>query len=204
VWIGVGVLSAGFVLFMLILVVPPWLAHDHDDDHGHVHPVNPPDPAYVVPFQEAKNLIRSNDWIGAKERLLEVQRLAPGMAFVEEYLALVEREIPNHEHLMKARAALDAGELAKARAALDAVAASTYMHERRQKLQQELQHRIEERLRQVWALLNNQQLDQARALLEEVFAVFPDDPKALRLQDLLRPAPAPTGSPAAFSPRPSR
>ncbi len=189
--IAAGVLSGGFVLFMLIFVVPLGFTHSESTCSGMRVPE---ETGYEEPFREAKNLIRAHDWAGAKKQLLEVQRLAPGMKFVEEYLVLVEREFPNEQHLLAAKAAMAQRDLVRARAELTAVGPNTYMYERRQQLERELKLGVEGLLQQAWAMHDRGQLDHAGELLKEVLAAYPGHPDALRLQEQLLRPPQPVAS----------
>jgi hypothetical protein len=85
-------------------------------------------------FQEAKDLVREGKWTEARARLLELQAMAPEFTPLEDYLAFVERELPNQEHLRAAQAALEQRDLATARAELDKVRKDTVLFEKVQHL----------------------------------------------------------------------
>jgi tetratricopeptide (TPR) repeat protein len=125
-------------------------------------------------FQQAKNLIREEKWVEAKARLLELQALAPEDPAIGDYLARVEQEIPNQEHLTAAKTALAAKMLAVAKAQLDQVSAGTTMFERVTQLKRELRDTADARVREAQSLLDAGQREQALAIFADVVAAFPD------------------------------
>ncbi len=126
-------------------------------------------------FQDAKNLIREGRWADAKERLLELQQMAPDMGALKDYLERVEKEIPNQEHLSAAQTALQAKKLAEAKTALDKVTPDTQMYEQVIKLKRDLRDTADAQAREARTLLDSKQLEPARqskAIVEDVLAVF--------------------------------
>jgi tetratricopeptide (TPR) repeat protein len=137
-----------------------------------IRPV-PSDPRPIL-FQEAKNLIRAERWVEARARLLELQALAPEYPAIGDYLARVEQEIPNQQHLMAAKEALEAKTLAVAKAQLDQVSPNTTMFERVAQLKRQLRDTADARVQEAQSLLDAGQREQALAIFADVVAVFPD------------------------------
>jgi tetratricopeptide (TPR) repeat protein len=116
--------------------------------------ITPPDPTRErvdARFQMAKNLIRERKWTEAKAALQEVQLLSPGYSGASDYLAQVEKEIPNQAHLTVAEAALAKGDLATAKAELEQVSQDTVMFEQVGKLRRELQEATDKKAREAQA-----------------------------------------------------
>jgi tetratricopeptide (TPR) repeat protein len=126
-------------------------------------------------FQQAKNLIREGKWVEARARLLELQALAPDYPGIGDYLARVEKEIPNQEHLTAAKAALAAKMLAMAKGQLDQISVDTTMFEPVNQFKRELKDTADARVREAQALLDAGQREQAVAILADVVAAFPED-----------------------------
>ncbi len=168
------------------------------------YPPPRPRPAYEVPFQEAKNLIREGKWAEAQARLLQARQLAPDEPVLDDYLKAVERELPNEQHLTAAREALTEGRLAKAKAELDAIRQDTAMYEQVAALRRKLLDAADEKAGQAQLLLDSQQWHQALLLAQEVLAVAPEQRVALKIQEQARPLivelrpPAPTPVTARF------
>jgi tetratricopeptide (TPR) repeat protein len=189
---SVRLFAGGLGLWMLLFVGHCIVISDPPEAFA----PEPPRPAYEVHFQEGKNLIREGKWAEAKSRLLQAQELAPDMAMLADYLAAVEREIPNQERLKTAQASLSEGNLSQAKAQLDAVSPDTQQFEQLAKLKRELGDTVDSRLREAQALLNGQQREQALFIAEGLLAVFPEHPEALRIREQARPAqPAPPPPP---------
>ncbi|HYH98570.1 FHA domain-containing protein [Hyalangium sp.] len=157
-------------------------------------------------FQEAKNDIREGRYTEAKTRLLELQGMARDYPGLADYLQQVDKEIPNQEHLKAAQAALAEKKLALAKSESDKITAETTMFEQVNKLKRELAEASEAQAKEARTLLDNKQLDQARAITEDVLAVFPEHRDAklineeavrlIRVRDTpVAPAPPPPTAP---------
>ncbi|QRO01207.1 FHA domain-containing protein [Archangium violaceum] len=155
-------------------------------------------------FQDAKNLIRESNWVGAKAKLLELQEAEPEYLQLQDYLARVEKEIPNQEAINTAKAALDKGQLATASAALAKVSKDTQLFESLRTLKTSMQDKADKRVREAQALLEQRQLDparQAKAITDDVLAAFPEHRDAkviaeqvdLFIENATRPAPVVKG-----------
>ncbi|HYO52977.1 FHA domain-containing protein, partial [Archangium sp.] len=148
-------------------------------------------------FQEAKNLIRDGKWADAREKLLELQEVEPNHVQLPDYLARVEKEIPNQEALDAARAALDKEQLAAAASALARVSKDTQLFDTVRSLRTSLSDMADKRVRDALALLEQKQLDQARAITDDVLAAYPEhrDAKVVNEQVMraiaIRDAPPP-------------
>jgi tetratricopeptide (TPR) repeat protein len=142
-------------------------------------PVIVPEPIRRRPetsaFNQAKNLIREGKWVEARARLVELQALAPDYPGIGDYLARVEQEIPNQEHLTAAKAALAARMLGVAKGQLDQISPDTTMFELVHQLKRELKDTADARVREAQALLDAGQREQAVAILGDVVAAFPED-----------------------------
>ncbi len=125
-------------------------------------------------MQEAKNHIREGRWTDAKERLLALQAVAPNYPSLADYLQQVEKELPNQEHLQAAQTALAEKKLALAKAELDKISADTTMFELVNNLKRSLKDSIEERAKAARAALDNKQLDEAKAITDDVLAIYPE------------------------------
>ena len=125
-------------------------------------------------FQEAKNLIRDGKWADAKAKLLELQELEPNYVQLPDYLARVEKEIPNQEALDAAKAALDKDQLGPAAAALAKVSKDTQLFETVRQLRMSLKDKADKRVRDALALFEQKQLDQAKAITDDVLAADPE------------------------------
>ncbi len=150
-------------------------------------------------FQEAKNLIRDGKWEEAKAKLLELQEAEPDYVQLPDYLARVEKEIPNQAALDAAKAALDKNELGKAAAALAKVAMDTQLFEQLRTSRVSLDEKADKRVREAQSLLEQKQLDLAKAITDDVLAALPEHrdgkviaeqvARAIEIRD--RPAPPP-------------
>jgi tetratricopeptide (TPR) repeat protein len=153
-------------------------------------------------FQEAKKLVREGKWTEAQGRLQELEAQEPGYPMLAEYKAQVEKEIPNQKLLEEARAALEKGELSAAVGALGKVNQDTQLFEELRTLQQQLEKRVDDRAREAQSLLQSQQLDQAKAIIDDLLAALPEHRDAKLLRDEIaaaierRDRPAPTAGPA--------
>jgi pSer/pThr/pTyr-binding forkhead associated (FHA) protein len=125
-------------------------------------------------FQEAKNHIREGNWTDAKARLLDLQAVAADYPGLQDYLQQVEKELPNQEHLQAAKAALGEKKLAVAKAELDKISADTTMFELVNNLKRTLKDTVDERAKEARALLDNKQLDEAKAITDDVLSIYPD------------------------------
>ncbi len=150
-------------------------------------------------FQDAKNLIREGKWVEAKAKLLELQEAEPEYVQLPDYLARVEKEIPNQEALDAAKAALDKNQLGKAAASLAKVASDTQLFEQLRTYRVALNDKADKRVREAQALMDQKQLDAAKAITDDVLAAIPEHrdgkviaeqvAQAIEIRD--RPAPPP-------------
>jgi tetratricopeptide (TPR) repeat protein len=134
-------------------------------------------------FQEAKNHIRGGKWEDAKAKLLELQGLAPDYPGLSDYLATVEKEIPNQEHVAAAQKALGEKKLAVAKAELDKVSPETTMYELVGNLKRQLRDTADAQTKEARALLDNKQLDPAKAITDDVLVAFAEDRDAKLIND---------------------
>ncbi len=125
-------------------------------------------------FQDAKNLIRENKWKEAKEKLLELQAVDPEYLQLADYLARVEKEIPNQDALDEAKAALEKNQLGPAAAAVNKVAKDTQLFEQVRAVMVTLKDKADKRTREAQAMLEQKQLDQARLVVDDVLAALPE------------------------------
>ncbi|WNG56759.1 FHA domain-containing protein [Archangium gephyra] len=125
-------------------------------------------------FQEAKNLIRDGKWMDAKGKLLELQELEPNYVQLPDYLARVEKEIPNQQALDTARSSLEKNQLGPAAAALAKVSKDTQLFETVRQLRTSLKDKADKRVREALTLLEQKQLDQAKAITDDVLAAEPE------------------------------
>ncbi|HEX8703408.1 MAG TPA: hypothetical protein VF815_31520 [Myxococcaceae bacterium] len=106
-----------------------------------VKPVEPPRPRQQDRlFQQAKNHIRENRWHEARASLLELRSVAPDSPGLPDYLDLVDRELPNADHLSAAQTALAEKNLAVAQAELEKISPDTRMFEQVVALKRELRN----------------------------------------------------------------
>ncbi|MHA7631878.1 FHA domain-containing protein [Corallococcus sp. M7] len=151
-------------------------------------------------FQEAKNLVREGQWQQAKAKLEELHAQAPDYPGVADYLKAAEREIPNQNHLITAKAALDKGELANAKASIEKVTSDTQLYEQLKTARKNLADAADTRTKEAKRLLDSRQLEsvqQAKAITDDVLATFPEhrdgklvnDDAVRVIADLTRPDP---------------
>jgi tetratricopeptide (TPR) repeat protein len=134
-------------------------------------------------FQEAKNLIRDGRWVDARAKLVELQEVEPDHVQLPDYLARVEKEIPNQEALDAARAALEKDQLAAAASALAKVGKDTQLFDTVRSLRTSLNDKADKRVRDALALLEQKQLDQARAITDDVLGAYPEHRDAKVVND---------------------
>jgi tetratricopeptide (TPR) repeat protein len=125
-------------------------------------------------FQDAKNLIRENKWKEAKEKLLELQAADPEYLQLADYLARVEKEIPNQDAIDQAKAALEKNQLGPASVAMNKVAKDTQLFEQVRLVMTALRDKADKRAREAQALLEQKQLDQAKLVVDDVLAALPE------------------------------
>lgn len=135
-------------------------------------------------FQDAKNLIRDGKWSDAKAKLLELQEVEPTHTQLPDYLARVEKEIPNQEALDAASGALEKDQLAVAATALNKVSKDTQLFEKVRTLRTTLNDKADKRVRAAQVMLESKQLDQAKAVTDDVLGALPEhrDAKVIKEQ----------------------
>jgi tetratricopeptide (TPR) repeat protein len=191
-WIAAGVLAGGLGLGGLLLAVSLGQSKPGPLDYP-----SPPPSKHTVNaqrFLEAKQLIRDGKWVEARERFLELQQQAPDLPSIPDYLAHIEKELPNHQHLVAAQEALKAGQLARVNTELDAVSPDTSQYEQVTRLRRELRDVADQRARDARTLLDKGQLQEARLMAQEVLALFPQNDEARLVvhgNDELLPPPGP-------------
>ncbi|MET0401186.1 MAG: FHA domain-containing protein [Cystobacter sp.] len=125
-------------------------------------------------FQDAKNLIRDGKWNEAKARLLELKEAEPEHAQVQDYLVRAEKEIPNQLALEAAKAALAQNQLGPAALSLAKVSQDTQMFDVVNTLRRGLKDKSDTRVREAQTLLTQKQLDQAKAMSDDILVAFPE------------------------------
>ncbi|PTL76141.1 FHA domain-containing protein [Vitiosangium sp. GDMCC 1.1324] len=125
-------------------------------------------------FQDAKNLIRDGKWVEAKAKLLELQEEDPEHVQLPDYLARVEKEIPNQAALDAAKAALDKDQLGLAATSLSKVSKDTQLFELVRTLRTSLTDKADKRVRAAQGMLEQKQIDQAKAVTDDVLVAFPE------------------------------
>ncbi|WP_226994277.1 FHA domain-containing protein [Myxococcus hansupus] len=125
-------------------------------------------------FQDAKNLVREGKWVEAKAKLEELQTEAPDYPGVADYLGHAAREIPIQEKLTGARAALAKKELGKASGLLGSTGESQFLYEQVNAAKRELFEAADTRTREARKLLDENQLDMAKAITDDVLVAFPE------------------------------
>ncbi|KFE66408.1 FHA domain-containing protein [Hyalangium minutum] len=163
--------------------------------------------ALAIMFQDAKNHIREGRYTEAKSKLLELQALAADYPGLSDYLQQVDKEIPNQEHLKAAQAALAEKKLALAKSEVDKITAETTMFEQVNALKRGLQDAADAQSKVARTLLDNKQLDQAKAISDDVLAIYPESRdgklineeavRLIRIRDtpVAPPPPPPTAPP---------
>jgi tetratricopeptide (TPR) repeat protein len=134
-------------------------------------------------FQDAKNFIREGKWTEAKTKLLELQAAEPGFGGLQDYLATVEKEIPNQEHVTAAQAALAEKKLGVAKAEMDKISSDTTMFELVGKLKRDLRDTADAQTKEARAMLDSKQLDPAKAITDDVLLAFPEHRDAKLIND---------------------
>ncbi|HEX8823664.1 MAG TPA: FHA domain-containing protein [Archangium sp.] len=125
-------------------------------------------------FQDAKNLIREGKWKDAKEKLLELQALDPQYQQLADYLARVEKEIPNQDAIDEAKAALEKNQLGAATIAVNKVQADTQLFEQVRTLKLSLNEKADKRVLEAHAMMDQKQLDEAKAVIDDVLSAMPE------------------------------
>lgn len=125
-------------------------------------------------FQDAKNLVREGKWVEAKAKLEELQTEAPGYPGVADYLGHAAREIPVQEKLTAAKEALAKKELGKAGTLLASAGESQFLYEQVNSTKRALSEAADTRTREARKLLDENQLDMAKAITEDILVAFPE------------------------------
>ncbi|WP_095959638.1 FHA domain-containing protein [Corallococcus macrosporus] len=125
-------------------------------------------------FQDAKNLVREGKWVEAKAKLEELQAEAPQYPGVADYLGHAAREIPVQEKLMAAQDALAKKELGKAGTLLAATGESQFLYEQVNAAKRALSEAADTRTLEARKLLDENQLDMAKAITDDVLMAFPE------------------------------
>jgi tetratricopeptide (TPR) repeat protein len=153
--------------------------------------------------QEGKSLMRERNWAEAKKRFNELVVLSPDHREAKDYLAVIEREEANQQHLDLSQKAITEGRLADAQAALVKVE-NTLMHQEERRLKSALDERAVDRVREartIMASTDRSTWPQAQEILNDILAAFPEDRDArVALDDLERAM----GTPDPNAPRAPR
>ena len=153
--------------------------------------------------QEGKALMRERNWSEAKKRFNELVVLSPEHREAKDYLAVIQREEVNQEHLDLSQKAITEGRLADAQAALMKVE-NTLMHQEERRLKTALDERAIERVREartIMASTDRSTWPQAQEILNDILAAFPEDRDARVALDDLEAA---MGTPDPNAPRAPR
>lgn len=153
--------------------------------------------------QEGKSLMRERNWVEAKKRFNELVVLSPDHREAKDYLAVIEREEANQEHLDVSEKAITEGRLADAQAALMKVE-NTLMHQEERRLKTALDERVVARVREARTIMANTDRStwpQAQEILNDILAAFPEDRDARVALDDLEAA---MGTPDPNAPRAPR
>ncbi|ATB34509.1 FHA domain-containing protein [Melittangium boletus DSM 14713] len=124
-------------------------------------------------FQDAKNLIRDGKWADAKTRLLELQEAQPDHPQLQDYLTRVEKEIPNQAAIDAAKTALEKDQLGTAATSLAKVSKDTQLFESMGTLRRTLQDKADKRAREALSMLEQKQIDQAKAITDDILVAIP-------------------------------
>ncbi|WP_164018389.1 FHA domain-containing protein [Pyxidicoccus trucidator] len=157
-------------------------------------------------FQESKNLVREGKWIEAQAKLEELQAQAPEYPGVTDYLGHAEREIPIQRSLADARAALAKNELGKASAALAKTGRTQFLDDHVRTAKRDLVTAAQKRTLEARKALDGNQLNEAKAITDDVLLAFPEDRDAKLINEqaaqaiLVRDAPKPVYQAAAPKP----
>ncbi|NVJ18773.1 FHA domain-containing protein [Myxococcus sp. AM010] len=125
-------------------------------------------------FQDAKNLVREGKWVEAKAKLEELQTEAPEYPGVADYLGHAAREIPVQEKLTAAKEALSKKELGKAGTLLAGAGESQFLYEQVNETKRALSESADMRTREARKLLDENQLDMAKAITDDILVAFPE------------------------------
>ncbi|MBZ4417745.1 FHA domain-containing protein [Myxococcus sp. RHSTA-1-4] len=125
-------------------------------------------------FQDAKNLVREGKWIEAQAKLEELQAQAPDYPGVTDYLGHAEREIPIQRDLAEVQAALAKNELGKASAALARTSKTQFLDDQVRTAKRALQDAADKRTREARTALDGNQLNEAKAITDDVLVAFPE------------------------------
>ena len=124
-------------------------------------------------FQDAKNLVREGKWLEAKAKLEELQAQSPEYPGVTDYLGHAEREIPIQRSLTEARAALANNELGKAAAAMATTGRTQFLDEQVRTTKRDLATAADKRTLEARKALDGNQLNEAKAITDDVLVAFP-------------------------------
>jgi tetratricopeptide (TPR) repeat protein len=157
-------------------------------------------------FQDAKNLVREGKWAEAQAKLEELQAQAPEYPGVTDYLGHAEREIPIQRSLTDARAALAKNELGKAAAALAKTGKTQFLDDQVRTAKRDLATAASKRTLEARKMLDAGQLNEAKAVTDDVLAAVPDDRDAKLINEQAAQAIAQRDAPrpvvAAAAPKP--
>ncbi len=130
--------------------------------------------------QQGRNLIRDGKWVDAKAIFQQIVDADPnfGAGTVQQYIARCDQEIPNQQHLDDCQAALKKNQLGEAAKALNAITGATLQQERREKLRQELDKAIDQKVTEAAQLVasttDREKMVQLQTMAADVLAAQPD------------------------------
>ncbi|MBM7115613.1 FHA domain-containing protein [Archangium primigenium] len=201
------IISAGVFVLLVGLLIAIKVQQQQDAEASQVKALAAQEEREQIEgmFQDAKNLIRDGKWADAKTRLLELQEAQPEHPQLQDYLTRVEKEIPNQAAIDAAKAALEKDQLGPAATSLAKVSRDTQLFESMAQLRRALQDKADKRARDALSMLEQKQIDQAKAITDDILVANPNhrdakviNEQAARLIGIRdAPPPPPVVTPAA-------
>ncbi|MCL2626673.1 MAG: FHA domain-containing protein [Cystobacterineae bacterium] len=145
-------------------------------------------------FQDAKNFVRVDDWLKAKDVFLGLQEEAPSyrMDEIQGFLKEAEREVPNQMAMSAAEDALVLLELKEANTRLGEVTETKHQYERLMKLKQKLQEALGKKVAMAKNLAsqttNRDSMVKLNTMADDILAVVPMHRDAMDLQGIAKEA----------------
>lgn len=168
-------IAAAFGIFVALLIIVRLISNYQPGPNANTRG----DSDAAAMFAEAKTLIRQGKWAAAKEKLEAVREededYEPRQ--LDNYLKVVEQELPNEARFADAADAMAKGELARASAALAQVKTNT-QDKALSDAKQALRDRIEARRMEARSLLGAANWPPLLALSEDLLVALPGDREA--------------------------
>jgi len=202
-------MSAGVFVVLVGLLIAIKVKQQQDADTWRVKALAAQEQREQVEglFQDAKNLIRDGKWADAKARLLELQETQPDHPQLQDYLTRVEKEIPNQAAIDAAKMALEKEQLGAAATSLAKVSKDTQLFESMGTLRRTLQEKSDKRAREALSMLDQKQIDQAKAITDDILVAIPThrdakviNEQATRLINIRDAPPPPPVAPPTIKP----